>query len=204
MSSASPDRAFQLIAGHPALDFVNTLDWRFRDNGPEELLAGYDDLLRFAAQAHILGAKQIRHIVRTATEPAAADAVVACRQLREAAAGIFYAAVDSRTPPASQIKIIERCSREAREHQRLAWSGSRVVWEWPASESSPELPFWILSLSTARLLLSDELRLLRACEKPDCRWLFLDTSKNHTRRWCDMKICGNRMKARRFKAQHRA
>jgi predicted RNA-binding Zn ribbon-like protein len=47
------------------------------------------------------------------------------------------------------------------------------------------------------------MRLLRVCEKPDCRWLFLDTSKNHSRRWCDMKICGNRMKARRFKAQHR-
>jgi predicted RNA-binding Zn ribbon-like protein len=46
--------------------------------------------------------------------------------------------------------------------------------------------------------------MLRECGNPECRWLFLDTSKNHTRRWCDMKICGNRMKARRFKAQHRA
>jgi len=38
----------------------------------------------------------------------------------------------------------------------------------------------------------------------ECRWLFLDTSKNHTRRWCDMKVCGNRIKARRFKALHAA
>lgn len=203
-SAAQESRPFELIAGNPALDLVNTLDWRFRENGPEELLAGFNDLLRFAAQSEILTPKQIRQIVRSATEPAAAEALVACRELREAAAEIFYAAVDSQTPPASQIKIVERCFRQAREHQRLAWSGSRLLWEWLPSESSPDLPFWILSLSTARLLLSEDMRLLRACEKPDCRWLFLDTSKNHTRRWCDMKICGNRMKARRFKAQHGA
>lgn len=203
-SVAQESRPFELIAGNPALDLVNTLDWRFRDNGPEELLPGFDDLLRFAAQSQILSPKQIRQIMRTGTEAEAADALVACRELREAAARVFYAAVDSETPPASQIKIVEHCFQQAREHQRLAWSGSRLVWEWLPSESGPDLPFWMLSVSAARLLLSDDMRLLRACEKPDCRWLFLDTSKNHSRRWCDMKICGNRMKARRFKSQHKA
>jgi predicted RNA-binding Zn ribbon-like protein len=204
MTSLVQDRPFELIAGHPALDLVNTLDWRFRDDGPEELLASYNDLLRFAAQSRLLTAKQIRQMVRTSTESADADALVQCRELREAAAEILYAAVDDRTPAASQIKILDRCFKEARSHQRLAWSGSRLAWEWPASEYRPELPLWILSLSVARLAVSDDLHRLRACEKPDCRWLFLDTSKNHTRRWCDMKLCGNRMKARRFKAQHNA
>jgi len=193
-----------LNAGHPALDLVNTLDWRFRDQGPEELLASYDDLLALAAQAEILSPKQIRQIIRTSAQTAAAEALVSCRELREAAADIFYAAVEMRTPPASQIRIIERCFKQAREHQCMVWSGSRLAWEWPTCECSPDLPVWILAISTARLMLSDDMRLLRACEKPDCRWLFLDTSKNHTRRWCDMKICGNRMKARRFKAQHRS
>jgi predicted RNA-binding Zn ribbon-like protein len=204
MTSSVQDRPFQLIAGHLALDLVNTLDWRFRDDGPEELLASYNDLLRFSTQSGLLTAKQIRQIFRSSTESAAADALVACRELREAAAEILYAAVDDRTPSALQIKILERCFKEARSHQRLAWSGSRLAWEWPASEYGPELPLWMLSLSTARFLISDDMHRLRACEKPDCRWLFLDTSKNHTRRWCDMKICGNRMKARRFKAQHSA
>ena len=204
MASTVQERPFELIAGHPALDLVNTLDWRFRDDGPEELLASYDDLLRFSAQSGLLTAKQIRQIVRTGTDSAAADALVACRELREAAAEILYAAVDDRTPPASQIKILERIFKEARVHQRLVWSASRLVWEWPPAESGPDLPFWMLALSSAHLMISDDMGRLRACEKPDCRWLFLDTSKNHTRRWCDMKICGNRMKARRFKAQHSA
>jgi predicted RNA-binding Zn ribbon-like protein len=204
MSSQLEPRTFELVAGHPALDLVNTLDWRFRDNGAEELLASYDDLLRFAAQAEIITSKQVRQIVRTSTQSAAANALVSCRELREAAAEIFYAAVDSEAPPSSQIKIVERCFKQARERQRLAWSGERLTWEWPASECGPDLPVWILAIATARLMLSDNMSLLRACEKPDCRWLFLDTSKNHTRRWCDMKICGNRMKARRFKAQHKS
>ena len=204
MSSLVQPRTFELVAGHPVLDLVNTLDWRFRDNGPEELLASYDDLLRFAAQAEILSPKQIRQIVRTSTQTAAADALVSCRELREAAAEIFYAAVDSRTPPASQIKIVERCFKQARDCQRLAWAGSKLAWEWPASEWGPDLPVWVLAIAASRLMLSGDMRLLRACEKPDCRWLFLDTSKNHSRRWCDMKICGNRMKARRFKAQHKS
>ena len=203
MSSSAQDQPFQLVAGHPALDLVNTLDWRFRDNGPEELLASYDDLLRFSAESGLLSGKQIRAILRESTQAAAADALVSCRELREAAAEIFYAAVDSRTPPGSQIKIIERFFMQACQRQRLAWSGSRLAWDWPASECSPDLPVWMLSIRSARLMLSDEMRLLRACEKPDCRWLFLDTSKNHTRRWCEMKVCGNRMKARRFKAQHK-
>jgi predicted RNA-binding Zn ribbon-like protein len=79
----------------------------------------------------------------------------------------------------------------------------RLAWQFAQSTSLPELPLWLLSLSAAELMTSDEMDLLRACGDPECRWLFLDTSKNHTRRWCDMKICGNRMKARRFKAQHR-
>jgi predicted RNA-binding Zn ribbon-like protein len=71
-------------------------------------------------------------------------------------------------------------------------------------ESEPELPLWLLSFSTSCLMTSEAMQMVRACGNPECRWLFLDTSKNHTRRWCDMKLCGNRMKARRFKAQQKA
>jgi len=203
MDISVEDRAFELIGGHPAVDLANTLDWRFRDDGPEELLASYGDLLRFAEQSELVTAKQARQITRTTPDYAAAAALVACRELREAVADVLYAAVDDRTPAGSQIKILDRLFKEARERQRLNWSGTGLRWDWPASECGPDLPVWILSLCAARLLISDDMGRLRVCENPECRWLFLDRSKNRTRRWCDMKICGNRMKARRFKAQHR-
>ena len=63
---------------------------------------------------------------------------------------------------------------------------------------------WLLAQSAAELLTSASMEQVRACDADTCRWLFLDTSRNHTRRWCDMKVCGNRMKARRFQARHEA
>ncbi len=204
MDLSVDNRAFELIGGHPAVDLANTLDWRFRDDGPEELLASYGDLLRFAVQSELVTAKQARQITRATPDHAAAAALVACRELREAVAEVLYAVVDDRTPAASQIKTLDRLFKEARGRQRLIWSGEGLRWDWPASECGPDLPGWILSLGAARLLASDEMGRVRACDNPECRWLFLDTTKNRTRRWCDMKICGNRMKARRFKAQHRS
>jgi predicted RNA-binding Zn ribbon-like protein len=75
---------------------------------------------------------------------------------------------------------------------------------WSSDPPQPGLSGWLLAQSAVDLLVSEQIRLIRECGDEGCRWLFLDTSKNHSRRWCDMKICGNRMKARRFKAQRRA
>jgi predicted RNA-binding Zn ribbon-like protein len=81
----------------------------------------------------------------------------------------------------------------------LTSSGLQLTW---LSQGDPDLPLWLLTQSATELLTSEAIHSIRDCADPSCRWLFLDTSKNHSRRWCDMKICGNRMKARRFKAQH--
>lgn len=203
MSLVAQKRDFQLIAGHPALDLVNTLDWRFRDSGAEELLVGYEDILRFAAQSELLEAKRISALQRTDGGPASLEALTACHALREAAAEVFYAAVDGRTPQPVALQALDGMFKEARRHQQLAWESPRLQWQWSAGEPDLNLPVWVLSSCVSRLLLSDDMQRVRTCEAPDCRWLFLDTSKNHTRRWCDMRLCGNRMKARRFKAQHR-
>jgi len=49
-------------------------------------------------------------------------------------------------------------------------------------------------------LRSDELDLLKRCPADNCRWLFLDRTKNRSRRWCDMATCGNQAKARKHRA----
>jgi predicted RNA-binding Zn ribbon-like protein len=196
--------AFQLVAGHPALDLVNTLDWRFRKKGPAELLATYDDLLRFTEQSKVLTFKQTRRLRRSANASTGARALQCCQQLREALAEIFYARLDGRSPSASLLKTLERYSKASRLQQHLRWKDSHLEWEWSATESDAKLPLWAVSMSALDLMTSEVVDRVRACGNPECRWLFLDTSKNHTRRWCEMKLCGNRMKARRFKAQRRA
>jgi predicted RNA-binding Zn ribbon-like protein len=187
---------FELIAGHPALDLVNTLDWRFREDGTEELLKTYDDLLQFTEQSKLLTPKQTRELPR----PASDRTLLRSRELREALANVFYGQGAS----ARSRKTLERYFKAARFKQKLSWKNSpRVEWECAGMERDPELPLWALAMSASDLLTSDAADRVRACDNPECRWLFLDTSKNHTRRWCDMKLCGNRMKARRFKAHKR-
>jgi predicted RNA-binding Zn ribbon-like protein len=190
--------AFQLIAGHPALDLVNTLDWRFGTRGQQELLTSYDDLLQFTRQSKLLPVSPV------AAKNAGAQALKSCIELREALAEIFYARLDRRPSSAAARQRLERFFKEARSRQSLNWTESpRLQWEWPAQRSDASLPVSALALSASDLMTSDDVDLIRACDDPECRWLFLDTSKNHSRRWCEMRLCGNRMKARRFKAQRK-
>ena len=197
-------RVFELTGGHPALDLVNTLDWRFRESGPEELLENYEDVVRFGEQTGLMSAGDGRKLLLKVSESKAAKVLAAVRELRESAAKALYAVVDGGTPSASTIKQLENFFAIAKEQEELRWDGGKLEWNLRNASSLPELPLWLLSLSTAALMTSEQLHLVRECGNAECRWLFLDTSKNHTRRWCDMKICGNRMKARRFKAQLRA
>jgi predicted RNA-binding Zn ribbon-like protein len=204
--AASPNApAFHLCAGHPVLDLVNTLDNRFRADGPSELLPDYEAVLRFMEQSGLLSGAQARALARRMGKNEAERATEAVRELREATANALYAAAEGSAPLPTDLRWLAQHFQSARQRQELIWSpsgeGSKFAWEWGSSQTEADLPVWILSLQTSALLTSDELSRLRACSSETCRWLFLDTSKNHTRRWCDMKICGNRMKARRFQAR---
>jgi len=196
-------KPFQLVAGHPALDLVNTLDWRFRESGPEELLPNYGELLRFVEESSLLTSRQTRQLRRTTSGQASTQALRSVLDLREAASEIFYVLVDGLTPPQAAIKKLDRHLRGTLAKRSLHWAGSGLELTW-TNVTASHLPLWLLTQSSVDLLTSEAAHSIRACAVPECRWLFLDTSKNHSRRWCDMKICGNRMKARRFKAQHKA
>ena len=206
---ASP--VFDLSGGHPALDLVNTLDHRFGEEGPVELLADYGALLRFAQQTEVLDPGQVRLLTKSVKPQAAARALRSVRELREALAAAFYGNLERRPPPAADIRTLEQQFLASERHRELHWQeaaagngASGMAWRWGRFEKEAELPVWILAERAAQLMLSDAMQRVRACGADTCRWLFLDTSKNHTRRWCNMKICGNRMKARRFQARREA
>lgn len=192
---------FQLVGGHPALDFVNSLDWRFRDSGPEEMLGTHADLVRFAVQAGLVPEKAAHRLRRADDDPAGARALRTARQLRELLADFFYSELDGHPPSSSCIRALEDQIARARRQQQLTWASRRLRWEWAGTRDEPALPVWILVMCAAELITSAALGKVRACDNPECRWLFLDTSKNQKRRWCDMKLCGNRMKSRRFRAK---
>jgi predicted RNA-binding Zn ribbon-like protein len=205
-------RTFQLIAGHPVLDFVNTLDYRFREAGSVELLTCYADLLEFVRQSGLAGPRQSAALQSTSHTPAAAKALRSARELREAMATWFYTADDGKPVRLQTVKTLERCFLDADRHRELAAvrdrlpepvhresnDSLRVEWTWGRFESHPHLPVWLIARAAAGLLTSEDTGRIHQCRSATCRWLFLDMSRNHSRRWCDMQLCGNRMKARRF------
>jgi predicted RNA-binding Zn ribbon-like protein len=197
---------FDLCGGHPALDFVNSLDNRFREDGPNEMLATYGDLLRFLEESALLKPQHARALTETITPETAARVLQATRELREAAAAVFYGSLEGNALQQQDLDLLESYFKDASRHRELQWSEAlhtpaAVSWSWGRNERDPTLPVWALALSVSDILLSPDMARVRTCAVDTCRWLFLDTSKNHTRRWCNMKVCGNRVKARRFQAR---
>jgi predicted RNA-binding Zn ribbon-like protein len=193
---------FQLVGGHPATDFINTLDWRFRESGAEELLKRFTDLVRFMIQSKLISAAQGRRLVNAVDDRSAERTLKTARILRESLADFLYARLDGRQPSSHCVSRLQEHFQDARAHQKLAWKKGLVEWTWNEDDKAT-LPLHILSSRASDLIVSTDLANIRACCNPECRWIFVDVSKNHTRRWCSMKICGNRMKARKFYAQNK-
>jgi predicted RNA-binding Zn ribbon-like protein len=200
--------AFQLIGGHPVLDLVNTLDNRFVETRRVELLPTYADVLRFARQSQILSGRQIAHLGASARGSTPMRVLRGVLELREAMAELLYAGNVGARLRRDALELIEHHVIHADAHRELVAhrtrraspSGASFAWAFP--ENRLELPLWVLSKSAEALLTTEDCSKIRACQRENCQWLFLDSSKNHSRRWCDMKICGNRAKAQRFHAKH--
>ncbi|MFN4164396.1 MAG: CGNR zinc finger domain-containing protein [Ferrovibrio sp.] len=191
-----------LLGGHPALDFVNTLDWRGRaavEGGPEETLVSYAALLAWCRRAGILGAATASELERLAARsPARAETVRGeAIALREAVFHLADATRQGRTAPKADLAILNRCLLEYPEGRALAPSQGRLVWRSHGDGIDLGSPLGAIARLAADLLVTAEPDSIRCCAGPDCGWLFHDTSPNKRRRWCSMEACGNRAKARR-------
>jgi predicted RNA-binding Zn ribbon-like protein len=195
---------FQLVAGHPALDLVNTLDWRFRPSGAEELLHDYADLLRFSEQSGLMTPWEVRKFA-TGDSARKKRILSSTKKLRECLASILYAMANEEAPAIDSLRTLAAFARTVRKSEDLAWCDSRLRWKANGERTNvSDTPFRKLVSAALDLLTSGEIHKLSACANPECRWLFLDGSKNKGRRWCDMKLCGNRIKARRYRGRQRA
>jgi predicted RNA-binding Zn ribbon-like protein len=77
-------------------------------------------------------------------------------------------------------------------------------WKWAGDEDALDRMVWPVARSAADVLVSDEGSRVRRCAGESCHWFFLDSGRNRSRRWCDMRDCGNRAKARRLNARKKA
>ena len=195
-----PEFQFDLSGGQLALDFANTVSWRGSAQRRQERLESYSDIIAFARQSGLLSPKQTAEL-RAYAEQHESETRTAYRKaiiLREAIFRVFDAAAHNDAGSAADLKLISECALEAQRRRCLTPANGLYRWEWQANgKPALERIAWAASQAAADLLTSSELRQVRACEASDCEWLFLDHSRNRSRRWCDMKICGNRQKAKR-------
>jgi predicted RNA-binding Zn ribbon-like protein len=200
MAHGPETHVFELTGGELCLDFANTVDNRTDDERRRDNLGTYRDLIRWAEQTRIVSHADAVSLVQNASRhPQAANRVLSrARQLREAIYAVFSAQAAGRRPPQAPIALIGREAAAAAARRTLV-SHDRGAFSW-TWQSADELdrPLWPVALSAADVLTSGRLQLVRECALETCGWLFLDTSRNQTRRWCDMRVCGNRAKARRF------
>jgi len=190
---------FELVGGAVCLDFVNTMDDRSSDN-PKELLKDYVDLARFAEDTGILPTNHVDRLFSLSQRaPQEAQKVLkAAVEFREALFQVFEAIVGKKTIPAGALYQVNSFIQEAAQHASLAPVKGGFAWRFEGGPDNLDAPLWGIARSVAELLTSDKLKFLHTCASPTCEWFFVDMSKNHQRRWCDMKQCGNRAKVRRF------
>jgi predicted RNA-binding Zn ribbon-like protein len=200
-----------LEGGQLALDFVNTIGG-LRDQPPspeDELFASYEDLVVWCVRLGVIsdgdGARLSRAAARD--EKAAARALRRARELRELIYATFRPIADGSEPPAELLSELRDVDREALAEAHLAPAdrgpgshGRAMRWSWPPPQELTD-PLRPIAHAAVELLTSGPLEHVKICG--NCRWLFVDQSRNHSRRWCSMAECGTQMKQRRFVERRR-
>lgn len=190
---------FDFSGGVLCLDFTNTLENRTHAV-PRERIKSYNDLVSWSLQAHLLTGEEGQMLLDEAElrPDEAARVLKHAIDVRETLYRIFSSLSQEKEVCATDHAFLNAELGRVLCHMRLVPSEHSYQWKWEEAQEALDSVLWPVVRSAAELLTSEKLGSVRSCAAYDCQWLFLDTSKNQSRRWCDMKSCGNRSKVKRF------
>ena len=200
-----PTTVYDPCGGLPCLDFVNSIGRPVGRPGVERLL-DYADLTRWSAAAGTLTPTRARALARAGSRrpQEAAEVLDRARELREAIFRGFSALIRGRRWPTAELQTINAELALGLGHARVEPRAGGFAWTWSRAPEALDAPLWPIARSAADLLVSPDRELVKECASDTCLWLFLDRTKNHQRRWCEMKTCGNRAKVRQHRRRRRA
>jgi len=189
---------FDLSGGNLALDFINTVSHRGSAHQSERLI-DYNHLVFFGLEEKLYPPDSVNTLnLRAGRLPGTGKAALQkAIEFREVLFAIFSAVVEHRAIPGNALQKFSFTLQEALSQVKMEHDGHRFLWKWMGMNDQLLSVLWPIARAAADLLLSDELEHVRMCASKECAWFFVDRTKNHRRRWCDMKTCGNRVKARR-------
>lgn len=193
--------ARDFIGGDAALDFVNTVNGR--DQSPSDWLDSYARLVEWAELARLLPDKTLRVLARKAqSEPAtAARALARAKLLREGMFALVKAIISGDAPQRDALALLREHWIEGINAHELRFADGRVGPELRGNATDFDLIASMVAYRMVEYVLALPADRLRICQGPNCAWLFIDSSKAGRRRWCDMAVCGNAAKSRRFHAR---
>ena len=201
-------KKFRRVAGNLALDFTNTMGGK-RGGIARENLHTYGVVVSWGLQAGLINDALAKALLKEAARNPEQANLVLTRgiELREAIYRIFAALLESQSPSAGDIELLNRELASGLSRLRITAANDKsehFEWSWMKDEKGLDQILAPIARAAAELLTSHrELHQVRQCGGGNCGWLFLDSSKNHSRRWCDMRDCGNRAKVRRHRLRQR-
>ena len=205
MQNGNSSLNLDLKSGHPALEFTNTVHNHASEH-PSETLFKYEDLIAWAKRVGLLREEQVQTLMRKAANQPDQAALILTKSLglREAIYRIFVAQARGKSPANEDLGILNSVLAQLTSGAQVVRRPNRFEWQWNFDENALETPLWLIALSTVDLMTSENYQWVGQCADEDgCGWLFVDTSKNHSRRWCHINDCGNRAKQRRYQKRTR-
>lgn len=187
---------FFIIGNNLSLDFINT---EFVESGERrDALSNYTDLLAWAAAAHLLESKQTKLLQEFGKSGAAEQAFAQALSFRAALRAMVEDLENGKKVKSPTLAAINEILRVQNGYTELAQTDEGFTKRFRADFAEPSELLSPIAEAAADLLCYGEAQNLKKCENPDCILHFYDTSKNHRRRWCSMKVCGNRAKQAKF------
>jgi predicted RNA-binding Zn ribbon-like protein len=210
VDSSRLERIFKFKGGVLCLDFVNTLAWRLTDS-PVEYLGSYEDLLAWGRQAGLLTPDEVEALSGLAEMDSEEALGMLSRAvtLREAIHQTLSTAIAGEQDEGALSALNRELSRALSRLRVARAAGEPYVWAWDRSGDDGggpllDCPLWPVARSAAKLLTSPKVGGVKVCAGEGCGWMFLDESRNASRRWCDSRDCGNRERVRKYLARKRA
>jgi predicted RNA-binding Zn ribbon-like protein len=201
-----PSRAgsLALVAGGLALDFANTSSGR---GGEQRLdhLRHATDVVACARHAGVLDEAAASRLTEKidAADRAFASFLDDALSLREAVYRIAASIAHRHAPDQADLSFLSARCAAALAKATIEMGGEGARWRWPNAEPIPEAVLGPIALSAVGLLRESDPKRIKQCPGEHCGWVFFDMTKNGSRRWCEMKVCGNRAKAKTHYQRHR-
>ena len=191
-------RGIDLDGGHPALDFVNTVH-SWTDADPRDYWSSPVELVAWHQHRGLIAPATADAFCRLA--PAAARRLLGrARDARRRLHALFAGIAATGRANRGALGWLEVALGAANRFRHLEAAGDGVAWTVKPDAARPGSLLAPVLFAAAELLTTADFDRIKSCPPPDgCGWVFLDTSRNGRRVWCNMKACGNAAKVRRFR-----